>query len=166
MARDFLRDSVGGIVCMGMEPTLRSRKSSFIIALCTLALGALPVSNVLAHEGEDHKHSHGPATAASASEAWKSAQASVKAMEAAAVAKQHEPIHDEQEKLVGFLTQIQKENQSADKSRLDGAIKNAITASEKVHTAADAKDFAKVESGLKTLQTTMGMVEKQISAAK
>ena len=151
---------------MGMEPTLRSRKSSFIIALCSLALGALPFSNVLAHEGEDHKH--GPATtaASSASEAWKSAQASVKAMEAAAAAKQHEPIHDEQEKLVGFLTQIQKENQSADKSRLDGAIKNAITASEKVHTAADAKDFAKVESGLKTLQATMGMVEKQLSAAK
>lgn len=144
----------------------RNASLGFAIALSSLALVSLPLSNAAAHEGEDHKHSHGPATAASASEAWKSAQASVKAMETAAAAKQHEPIHDEQEKLVGFLTQIQKENQSADKSRLDGAIKNAITASEKVHTAADAKDFAKVESGLKTLQTTMGMVEKQISSAK
>ena len=144
------------------------RKASlgFAFALSSLALVLLPLSNAAAHEGEDHKHSHGTATATSASEAWKSAQASVKAMEAAAAAKQHEPIHNEQEKLVGFLTQIQKENQSADKSRLDGAIKNAITASEKVHTAADAKDFGKVESGLKTLQATMGMVEKQLSAAK
>ena len=81
---------------MGMELTLRSRKSLFTIALCSLALGALPFSNVLAHEGEDHKHGPETATAASASEAWKSAQASVNAMEAAAAAKQHEPIHDEQ----------------------------------------------------------------------
>ena len=144
----------------------RNASLGFAIALSSLALVSLPLSNAAAHEGEDHKHGPATTTAASASEAWKSAQASVKAMEAAAAAKQHEPIHDEQEKLVGFLTQIQKENQSADKSRLDGAIKNAITASEKVHTAADAKDFAKVESSLKTLQTTMGMVEKQISAAK
>ena len=151
---------------MGMEHTLRGPKSSFIIALCSLALGTLPFSNVVAHEGEDHKHGPETTTAASASEAWKSAQAAVKAMETAAAAKQHEPIHNEQEKLVGLLTQIQKENQSADKSRLDGAIKNAITASEKVHTAADAKDFAKVDSSLKTLQTTMGMVEKQLAAAK
>ena len=151
---------------MPTQSIYRNASLGFVIALSSLALVSLPLSNAAAHEGEDHKHSHGPATAASTSEAWKSAQASVKAMEAAAAAKQHEPIHDEQEKLVGFLTQIQKENQSADKSRLDGAIKNAITASEKVHTAADAKDFAKVESGLKTLQATMAMVEKQISAAK
>ena len=144
------------------------RKASlgFAFALSSLALVSLPVSNAAAHEGDDHKHGPTTTAASSVSDAWKAAQASVKAMEAAAAAKQHEPIHDEQEKLVGFLTQIQKENQSADKSRLDGAIKNAITASEKVHTAADAKDFAKVESALKTLQATMGMVEKQLSAAK
>lgn len=143
----------------------RKASLSFAFVLASLALVSLPLSNAAAHEGDDHKH--GPTTAASSvSEAWKSAQASVKAMEEAAAAKRHEPIHDEQEKLVGFLTQIQKENQSADKSRLDGAIKNAITASEKVHTAADAKDFAKVESALKTLQATMSMIEKQLSAAK
>lgn len=144
------------------------RKASlgFASALSSLALVSLPLINAAAHEDEDHMHSEGTATAAPTSEAWKSAQASVKAMEVAAAAKQPELIHHEQEKLVGFLTQIQKENQSADKSRLEGAIKNAITASEKVHIAADAKDLAKVESGLKTLQATMGMVEKQLSAAK
>ena len=151
---------------MPTQSIYRKAGLGFTFALSSLVLVSLPLSNVSAHEGEDHKHSHGPATAANASEAWKSAQASLKAIETAAAAKQHEPIHDHQEKLVGYLTQIQKENQSADKSRLDGAIKNAITASEKVHTAADAKDFAKVDSSLKTLQATMGMLEKQLSNAK
>ena len=44
------------------------------------------------------------------------------------------------------------------------ALYPAIAASEKVHAAADAKDFAKVDSSLKTLESTMAMVEKQLSA--
>jgi len=88
------------------------------------------------------------------------------AIKTAAAAKQHEPIHNEQEKLVVALKQLQEQGGSADKARLEGAIKNAITASEKVHTAADAKDFTKVESSLKTLESTMAMVEKQVTASK
>lgn len=149
-----------------MQPIhLIGRKAFLGLAFAVVA--TLSYSTALAHEGEDHKH--GPATvvASSVSEAWNSAQASVKAMETAAAAKQHEPIHDEQEKLVATLLQIQAKSEgAADKSRLDGAIKNAISASEKVHTAADAKDFAKVDSSLKTLKATMTLVEKQLPAAK
>ena len=134
-----------------------------ITALVAAALAALPLVNVRAHEGHDHNHSHAPAISG---DAWTSAQASLKAIQAATVAKQQQPIHDEQEKLVAALKQIQEKGGGADKARLDGAIKNAITASEKVHVAADANDFAKVESSLKTLEATMGMVEKQLNPAK
>ena len=124
------------------------------------------VLNLRAHEGHDHGTSPAPSTAGSAAAAWKNAQASLKAIQAAAAAKQHEPIHNEQEKLVVALKQIQEQGGGADKARLEGAIKNAIAASEKVHVAADAKDFAKVESSLKTLEATMAMVEKQLGSAK
>ena len=151
-----------------MQPThLIFRKASLglVFSLCSLALVALPISNVLAHEGEDH--THGPATthASTGADGWKTAQASLKGIEAAAAAKQHEPIHNEQEKLAAALKSISSEG-AADKARFEGAIKNAIAASEKVHTAADGKDFAKVESSLKTLKATMALVEKQLPAAK
>ena len=88
-------------------------------------------------------------------------------MQAAATAKQQEPIHNEQLKLVGYLKHIQEKGiGGTDKARLDGAIKNAITASEKVHVAADANDFAKVESSMKTLEATMALVEKQLTTVK
>jgi len=146
------------------------KTSSFIhhknfaaLALIFAAI-SLPFSTICAHEG----HDHGPSPAANAAgpgaDAWKSAQASLKGIQTAAAAKQHEPIHNEQEKLAAALKQIQEQGGSADKARLDGAIKNAIAASEKVHTAADAKDFAKVDSSLKTLEATMAMVEKQLTA--
>ena len=144
-----------------MQPTHFAARSAFAALAFTIL--ALPFSNIAAHEG----HDHGPTEAKTetSSEPWKMAQASVKAMETAAAAKEHEPIHNEQEKLVVALKKIQEQGQGAsDKARLDGAIKNAITASEKVHTAADAKDFAKVESGLKTLQASMALVEKQLPA--
>ena len=134
-----------------------------ITAILAAALAALPLANVRAHEGHDHKHDHAPVISG---DAWTSAQASLKAIQAATVAKQQQPIHDEQEKLVAALKQIQEKGGGADKARLDGAIKNAIAASEKVHVAADANDFAKVESSLKTLEATMGMVEKQLNSAK
>jgi len=144
------------------------KKSSHKLAVSlALALAALPFTNLSAHEGHDHKH--GAATEASGSvmEAWKTAQQSLKGIETAAAAKAHEPIHTEQEKLAAALKQIQEQNgaQGTDKTRLEGAIKNAITASEKVHTAADAKDFAKVDSSLKTLQGTMALLEKQLNPA-
>ena len=129
-----------------------------------LAAVALPFSIIHAHEGHDHGPSPAANAAGSAADAWKNAQASMAAIKTAAAAKQHEPIHNEQEKLVVALKQIQEQSGSADKARLEGAIKNAIAASEKVHTAADAKDFAKVDASLKTLEATMAMVEKQLTA--
>ena len=126
---------------------------------------ALPFASMSAHEGHDHGKSPHPHAASSAADAWKNAQASLKAIQAAAVAKQHEPIHHEQEKLVVALKQIQELGGGTDKARLEGAIKNAIAASEKVHAAADAKDFAKVDSSLKILESTMAMVEKQLPAS-
>ncbi|HWM24685.1 MAG TPA: hypothetical protein VNP98_07665 [Chthoniobacterales bacterium] len=132
--------------------------------IAALAAIALPFSTIRAHEGHDHGASPTPHASGSATDAWKNAQASLKAIQTAAAAKQHQPIHDEQEKLAVALKQIQEQGGVADKARLEGAIKNAIAASEKVHAAADAKDFAKVDSSLKTLEATMAMVEKQLAA--
>ena len=138
-----------------------------ITACIALAIAALPFSTALAHEGHDHKHGAETAKHGSVADAWKTAQQSLKGIEAAAAAKQQQPIHDEQEKLAAALKDIQEHHgaQGADKTRLEGAIKNAIAASDKVHVAADANDFAKVDSSLKTLQATMGLLEKQISSA-
>ncbi len=86
-------------------------------------------------------------------------------MQTAAAAKEQKPIHNEQEKLAASLKLLQEKGiQGTDKARLEGSGKNAIAASEKVHAAADAKDFAKVDSNLKTLAATMEMVEKQVAA--
>ena len=139
-------------------------KNAVSFALLLTAI-ALPFSTLRAHEGHDHGKSPAPQAASSAAEAWKNAQACLKAIQDAAVAKQPEPIHHEQEKLVVALKQVQELGGGADKARFEGAIKNAIAASEKVHAAADAKDFAKVDSSLKTLESTMAMVEKQLSAS-
>jgi hypothetical protein len=136
--------------------------ASFILALAAIAL---PFSPIRAHEGHDHGPTPAASSAGSAADAWKNAQASLKAIQTAAAAKQHQPIHDEQEKLAAALKQIQEQGGGTDKARLEGAIKNAIAASEKVHAAADAKDFAKVDSSLKTLEATMAMVEKQLGTA-
>jgi hypothetical protein len=128
----------------------------------------VPFTSVDGHEGHDHASPAGVAAAEpqSADEAWQKAQSSFKAIQAAAAAKQQSQIHTEQEKLATALKQLQEKTTRGDKERLDGAIRNAIAASEKVHAAADANDFAKVESGLKTLQATMALVEKQLGAAK
>lgn len=136
--------------------------SCFVLAVTAMAL---PFSTLSAHEGHDHGKSPASHAAGSAAEAWKNAQASLKAIQTAATAKQHEPIHHEQEKLAAALKQILELGGGTDKARLEGAIKNAIAASEKVHAAADAKDFAKVDSSLKTLESTMAMVEKQLAAS-
>jgi hypothetical protein len=133
---------------------------SWVLALASMAL---PFSAMSAHEGHDHGASPA-ASATGAAAAWKDAQAALKGIQTAAAAKQHEPIHNEQEKLVVALTQILEQGGGTDKARLEGAVKNAIAASEKVHAAADAKDFAKVDSSLKTLEATMAMVEKQLAA--
>ena len=131
-----------------------------ILALALLALMATPTTH--ATEG----HDHGPVavpTAGSAAEAWHNAQNSLKAIAAAVTAKQQATIHEEQEKLAGALKQLQEKTASApDKARLDGAINNAISASERLHVASDAGDWPKVESALKALQATTGMVEKQL----
>ena len=138
-----------------------------ITAVVALAIAALPFSTAFAHECHDHKHAAAGETHGSVADAWKTAQQSLKGIETAAAAKEHEPIHNEQEKLAAALKDIQEHHGAtgADKTRLEGAIKNAIAASEKVHTAADAKDFAKVDSSLKTLQATMSLLEKQLNPA-
>ena len=133
--------------------------------LLALAATALPFSTTRAHEGHDHGATPAAQATGSAADAWKNAQASLKAIQTAAAAKQHQPVHDEQQKLVVALKQIQEQGGGTDKARLEGAINNAIAASEKVHAAADANDFAKVDSSLKTLEATMAMVEKQLPAS-
>ncbi len=133
------------------------------IGACAALAFTINRTTLIAHEGHDHGAPPAP-EAGSSAEAWTDAQASFKAMHAAAAAKEHEPIHKEQEKLVASLKLIQEKGiGGTDKARLDGAIKNAIAASEKVHTAADAKDFAQVDASLKTLEATMAMVEKQVA---
>jgi hypothetical protein len=140
------------------------------VSVSLLAICALPLASIRAHEGHDHGKGHDHAAvpapeAGSSVEAWTNAQASLKAMQAAAAAKQQEPIHNEQEKLAASLKYIQEKGiAGTDEARLNGAIKNAIAASEKVHAAADANDFAKVATSLKTLEATMAMVEKQVTA--
>jgi hypothetical protein len=146
--------------------TFTSMKTSrFKIAGFAVAVATLPLTMLHAHEGHDHKHGEAHAKHGSVADAWKTAQQSMKEIETAAAAKQQQPIHDGQEKLAAALKDIQEHHgaQGADKTRLEGALKNAITASEKVHVAADANDFAKVESSLKTLQATMALLEKQIN---
>ncbi len=142
------------------------KTSPIKITVCiALAVAALPFSTAMAHEGHNNKAAAATEKHGSVADAWKTAQQSLKGIETAAAAKQQQPIHDEQEKLAAALKDIQEHHgaQGADKTRLEGAIKNAIAASDKVHVAADANDFAKVESSLKTLQATMGLLEKQIS---
>ncbi len=136
------------------------------LSFSLLVLCALPLTSLHPHEGHDHDAPPAP-EAGSAVEAWTNAQASFKAMQAAASSKDGDQIHNEQEKLAASLEYVMDKGiEGTDKARFDGAIKNAITASEKVHTAADAKDFAKVEASMKTLEATMTMVEKQIGSAK
>jgi hypothetical protein len=142
-----------------MKAPLIATFTATLIAAC-----ALPLASINAHEGHDHDAPPAP-EAGSATESWTEAQASFKAMQAAVAAKEHETIHHEQEKLAAALKHVQEKGiAGTDKARLDGAIKNAIAASEKVHAAADAKDFTKVESSLKTLEATMALVDKQVTA--
>ena len=136
-----------------------------ITALSAIAFATLPFATLRAHEGHDHGAAGHKHEAKITGDPWASAQASLKAIQAATVAKQQAPIHDEQEKLVVALKQLQEKGGASDKTRFEGAIKNAIAASEKVHVAADANDFTKVESNLKTLEATMAMVEKQLGGA-
>ena len=146
------------------KPTFIHCFTALLVAAAFTCFTAFPLSPLLAHEGHDHKHGSTGEVHGSVIDAWKAAQQSLKGIELAAAAKEHEPIHNEQEKLAAALKSIQEHHgaQGADKTRLEGAIKNAILASEKVHAAADAKDFAKVDSSLKTLQATMGLLAKQI----
>ena len=144
------------------------KTSRITVAACILvALATLPFTNLHAHEGHDHGHGEATEKHGSVADAWKTAQESLKGIETAAAAKQQQPIHDEQEKLAAALKDIQEHHgaQGADKTRLEGAIKNAIAASDKVHAAADANDFAKVDSSLKTLQATMSLLAKQLNPA-
>lgn len=134
-----------------------------LASVSLLALCALPLARLGAQEDQSDAAPPAPQVG-TAAEAWTNAQASLKAIKAAAAARQQEPIHNEQEKFAASLKYIQEKGVGGtDKARLDGAINNAIAASEKVHAAADANDFAKVDSSLKTLEATMAMVEKHMT---
>jgi len=129
-----------------------------------LAIAALGGSGVSAHE-EKGKAAPLPQTK-SAEEAWTNAQSAFKAIQTAASAKQFDGIHDEQEKLSGWLKQVQEKGTSTDKARFDGAVKNAIAASDRVHVAADAKDAGKLDSSMRALEASMAMVEKHLAVQK
>jgi hypothetical protein len=143
---------------------LRRKLATGVLAtLFTVSLASLPVTSGVAHEGHDHGAPAGEYK--TPAEAWKAAQTSATNIASFAAAKNLKPIHDEQAKLDAALNFIQANSAgAADKARLEGAIKNATTASAKVHEAADAGDQAKVDSSVKTLQATLTMVEKQLPA--
>src|SRR3712207_2147889 len=141
------------------------KASSLIKTLAALVpLTALGASAVHAHE-EKGKAAALP-QAASAEEALANAQSAFKAIQTAAAAKQFDAIHDEQEKLAGWLKQVQEKGTSTDKARFEGAVKNAIAASDRVHVAADAKDAGKLDSSMRALEATMAMVEKHLAVPK
>lgn len=127
-------------------------------------MAALGASAVQAHE-EKGKAAALP-QASSAEEAWSNAQTAFKAIQTAAAGKQFDAIHDEQEKLAGWLKQVQEKGTASDKARFEGAVKNAIAASDRVHVAADAKDTGKLESSVRSLEASMAMVERQLAVAK
>ena len=129
-----------------------------------LAIAALGASAVSAHE-EKGKAAPLP-QAKSAEEAWTNAQTAFKAIQTAASAKNFDAIHDEQEKLAGWLKQVQEKGTASDKTRFEGAVKNAIAASDRVHVAADAKDAGKLDSGVRALEASMGMVERHLAVQK
>ncbi len=150
-----------------MRPIHSIHRSISGVALTLLALLAflsLPISRAQAQEG----HARGTPAAGqykSPAEAWKTAQEAATNISSLVAAKNLKPIHDEQAKLDAALSYIQANSAgAADKARLDGAIKNAMSASGKVHEASDAGDQAKVDSTVKTLQATMALVEKQLPA--
>ncbi len=151
-----------------MQPThfvRRKLATGLLATLFNCAAVSLPMTSVIAHEG----HDHGTAAAGeykTPAEAWKAAQTAVTNIASAAAAKDLKPIHDEQGKLDAALSYILANSAgAADKARLDGAIKNVMNASGKVHEASDAGDQAKVDSTVKTLQATMALVEKQLPTA-
>ena len=142
----------------------RKLATGALVTSLVLATVALPFASVHAHEGEDH--GPGGAHFTAPADAWKTAQGAIKSIESLVTAKNLKPIHDEQEKLDAALNFLQANvKDAADKGRFDGAIKNATAASGRLHEAADAGDQAKAESGLKTLQSTVAMVEKQLPAS-
>ena len=139
-----------------------SSRTKTLTALCAAA--ALGASGVNAHE---EKGKAAPLLQAnSAEEAWTNAQSAFKAIQTAASAKQFDAIHDEQEKLAGWLKQVQEKGTASDKARFDGAVKNAMTASDRAHVAADAKDVGKLEASMRTLEASMGMVERHLAVQK
>lgn len=144
-----------------------------LISLSLVAVNLLLLDHVRAQTSDPHHagpagHHHESSVAHSVSagsvkEAWEKAQAALTAMQKAAAAEQAQPIHDEQEKLAALLQLLQKKAATTDDARLKGAINNTIAASEKVHAAADANDFASVTTSLRTLAATMSFLEKQVT---
>lgn len=150
---------------MTKNSTLVRKLATCLLLATTLTLSPFVAPNALAAE-QGHVNRDGTADAyPSVDEAWKAAQSALAEIEKLVAAKDLRPIHVAQEKIAGALKYIQEHPpESADKPRLDGAIKNAISASEKLHTASDGGDQAKTESALKTLKTTLTLVEKQLGS--
>ncbi|HJT82372.1 MAG TPA: heavy metal-binding domain-containing protein [Chthoniobacterales bacterium] len=142
-----------------MKTTTHSIATYLVVFLVTIT----PLLS--AHEGHDHDAEATIPVAGTAAEAWRNAQNCLTAMKPAVAAKQQSVIHDEQQKMAAALKQLQEKTGAApDQTRFDGAINNAITASDRLHVASDGGDWAKVESALKTLQATMVLLEKQLPA--
>ena len=153
---------------------IASLKSTLALIAAALALPLAPLS---AHEGPDG-HAEGEEsvkghdsltttpTPPTLEDAWFSAKALVRQIDSAVEEGELEKIHGRQEKLVGALKHMRTFGNVKDKARFEAAIKNAILASEQLHTAADANDKDKVEAAMKTLETTMAMLEKQVPEKK
>ena len=140
--------------------------ASYTAKAIALLLGAAVALNTArAHENDKGKPAALP-EAANAEEAWTNAQTALKAIQTAASAKKYDAIHDDQEKLAAALKQVQEKGKATDKARFEGALKNAIAASERVHVGADAKDPGKVESGLRALEASMQIAERYFALEK
>lgn len=134
--------------------------SGLLLAALSLSVIALPAG---LHAGETNHVAHEGDKFTSPAEAWTAVQGALTEIESLVMAKNLQPVHEASEKLNGGLDYIKNHPaEGADKARLEGAVKNALAASDKLHEAADAGDQAKSESSLKTLKATLALVEKQI----
>jgi hypothetical protein len=140
------------------------RKAASGLLLTTLAFTAVSLihpaqggqASYVAHEGDKF---------ASPAEAWKAIQSAMTEIESLIAAKNLKPVHEAAEKVNAGLGYIKDHPaEGSDKARLEGAVKNALAASDKLHDAADAGDQAKTEAALKTLKATLTVVEKQVVA--
>ena len=138
-------------------------------AVSTLIVSSILLSPLLivpsVSAGQVSPVSHEGDKFTSPAEAWKAIQSAMTEIESLIAAKNLKPVHEAAEKVNAGLGYIKDHPaEGSDKARLEGAVKNALAASDKLHDAADAGDQAKTEAAFKTLKATLTIVEKQIGA--